>query len=261
MSGRITSHVEAAGVKVIEHSEVAALRTGAAGEVSQVVTATGDVIPADVVVLGLGIEPATELGANAGLAIGTSGGYLPDPRGRLGDGIWGAGDCCEAIHRLTGEYAFMPLGTHANKQGRVVGENLSGGNVTFGGVLGTTITRFEAGDEYVEIARTGLSTAETDRAGRRAVSLVTEGTTASGYMPEATPIATKVLAEPDTRLLLGMQIVGGNNAAKRIDAAAAGLWGAMSIDDLASMDLSYAPPFATAWEAVQIAARRLAERM
>jgi NADPH-dependent 2,4-dienoyl-CoA reductase/sulfur reductase-like enzyme len=261
MSARIATHVEAAGVRILGHREVTALRTTNDGSVSHVLTTRDDEIRADVVVLGMGVEPATGLGAQAGLAVGSSGGYQPDPHGRIGDGVWAAGDCCEVIHRLTGEYTFVPLGTHANKQGRVAGENLSGGDVTFGGVLGTAVTRFEAGGEYVEIARTGLSSAQAEQAGRHVVSLVTEGTTASGYMPEASPIATKVLAERDTRALLGLQIVGGHNSAKRIDTGAAGLWSGVRIDDLAQMDLSYAPPFATTWEAVQIAARRLAEQM
>lgn len=152
----------------------------------------------------------------------------------------------------------MPLGTHANKQGRVVGDNIAGGDTRFGGVLGTAITRFAAGTRQIEIARTGLSTAEAAAAGLTVSSLVTEGSTASGYMPEASPIAIKVLAEQGSRRLLGVQIVGGQGAAKRIDTAAAALWGGMTVDDLAGMDLAYAPPFATVWEAVQLAARRLA---
>nr|WP_226955739.1 hypothetical protein [Rhodococcus opacus] len=78
-------------------------------------------------------------------------------------------------------------------------------------------------------------------------------------MPERSPIATKIIADRRSRRLLGVQIVGGQNSAKRIDTAAAALWGQMTVDDLAAMDLSYAPPFATVWEAVQLAARRLAD--
>jgi NADPH-dependent 2,4-dienoyl-CoA reductase/sulfur reductase-like enzyme len=261
MSGRVSAVLAGAGVEIVTGTEVSALTRGPAGAVTGVVTADGRTYPADLVVLGLGVRPATELGARAGIALGPSGGYRPDARGQIGEGLWTAGDCCAAIHRLTGEYTFVPLGTHANKQGRVVGENLAGGDARFGGVLGTAITRFAAGTGYAEIARTGLSTAEAAAAGLTASSLVTEGSTASGYMPEAAPIATKVLAERDTRRLLGLQIVGGRGAGKRIDAAAAALWGAMTVDDLAGMDLAYAPPFATTWEAVQIAARRLAERL
>ena len=90
---------------------------------------------------------------------------------------------------------------------------------------------------------------------------MTEGSTASGYMPEADPIALWVMADRRTRRLLGVQIVGGRGAGKRIDAAAAVLWAGGTVDDLAWMDLAYAPPFATAWDVLQVAARRVAERM
>src|SRR5262249_7682228 len=150
--------------------------------------------------------------------------------------------------RMTGRRTFDPLGSHANKQGRVVGENVGGGHATFPGVLGTSITRFASGSAYVEIARTGLSTAESERVGIPGVSLVTEGTTASGYMPEADPIALNVLANPEDQLLIGMQIVGGHLAGKRIDIAASALWTGQTLSDIAESDLAYAPPFATAWE-------------
>jgi NADPH-dependent 2,4-dienoyl-CoA reductase/sulfur reductase-like enzyme len=261
MSERISAAMKAAGIEVLTHTQVRSVRTGTRGEVREIVTADGRACPTDLVVLGMGARPATSLGVAAGLPTGRSAGYLPDAGGRVADGVWAAGDCCEAVHRITGNYAFVPLGTHANKQGRVVGENLTGGDARFGGVLGTAITRFVADVHHVEVARTGLSTAEAAAAGLSASSLVTEGRTASGYMPEAAPMVTKVLAERGTRRLLGVQIVGGRGAGKRIDTAAAALWGAMSVDDLAGMDLAYAPPFATVWEAVQLAARRLADRL
>jgi NADPH-dependent 2,4-dienoyl-CoA reductase/sulfur reductase-like enzyme len=261
MSSRVEMALKAAGIEVLTHTEVGSLTPGPAGAVAEVTTTDGRVLTADVVVVGIGARPATELGAEAGLALGRAGGYLPDDHGRLADGIWAAGDCCEAVHRITGEYAFVPLGTHANKQGRVVGENLTGGDVSFGGVLGTAITRFAAAGTHLEIARTGLSSAGATAAGFHAAGLVTEGRTASGYMPEASPIATKVLADSTSRRLLGVQIAGGPGAGKRIDTAAAALWSASSVDDLAGMDLAYAPPFATVWEAVQLAARRLADRL
>ena len=90
---------------------------------------------------------------------------------------------------------------------------------------------------------------------------MTEGTIASGYMPGAAPIATKVIADAAARRLLGVQIVGGVGAGKRIDTAAAALWTNQTVDDLAGMDLSYAPPFSTTLEAVQVAARRVADRI
>ena len=261
MSKRVSGALKDAGVEVLTGTQVVSLTRGPSGAVTGVVTTDGRRRAADLIVLGMGVRPASELGANAGITLGESGGYLPDEAGRIGDGIWAAGDCCEAIHRLTGQYVFVPLGTHANKQGRVIGENVTGGDSTFAGIVGTAITRFAAGGQHLEIARTGLSTAEAIAAELDVSSMVTEGRTASGYMPEAAPIATKILAERGTRRLLGVQIVGGHGAGKRIDTAAAALWGAMTVDDLACMDLAYAPPFATVWEAVQLAARRLADRL
>lgn len=261
MSQRVEERLRAGGVGLRVETEVAGLEVGGSGVVSGVVTDDGATVPADVVVLGVGVEPNSGLGSAGGISVGKHGGHLPDPGGRVGAGAWAVGDCCETVHRLTGERVYLPLGTHANKMGRAAGQNLGGGRAAFGGVLGTSITRFEAGAASVEVARTGLSTRQAERAGRAAASLVTEGTTASGYMPEAAPIATAVVADRDTRQLLGVQIVGGPNAAKRVDAAAAALWGGLGVDDLAAMDLAYAPPFATAWEAVQVAARRLADRL
>lgn len=261
MSARLESALIAAGVEVVPDCTVTGLERDGHGTLVGVLTADGRTFPADAVALAMGVRPAAALGRDAGLPVGKSGGYLTDDTGRVTDGVWAAGDCCEARHRITGETVFLPLGTHANKQGRVIGENVTGGRATFGGVLGTAITRFVAGGQHVEVSRVGLSSAEAAAAGIDCTALVTEGRTASGYMPEARPMATKVLAEPGTRRLLGLQIVGGAGAGKRVDTAAAALWAGLSVDDLAGMDLAYAPPFATVWEAVQLAARRLADRI
>lgn len=257
---RIRTALAAAGVDVRERTQVERVETEGA-RVGAVHTDEGDRLAADVVVLAIGVRPATALGAAAGLPVGEAGGYLPDPGGRLAPGVWGAGDCCELEHRMTGRRALVALGTHANKLGRIVGDNLLGADRCFGGPLSTAITRFAAGGVHLEISRTGLSTVEAQVEGYDVASLVTESSTISGYLPEAEPMATKVLADRSTRRLLGVQIVGGVGSAKRVDAAAAALWGEMSVDDLAGMDLSYAPPFATTWDALQIAARRLAERI
>lgn len=272
MGERVADALRRAGVDVRTDTTVEGLDCDG-DRVTGVRTSGGETIAADVVVPAIGVVPATELGVGAGLEVGAHGGYLPDPQGRVAPGVWAAGDCCEQRHRLTDERVFLPLGTHANKQGRVVGDDLLALLVgdgedrgpAFGGVLGTAITRFafDGVDARVEaeIARTGLSTTDAEAGGYDVASLVTESTTISGYMPHAAPIAIKVLADRGSRALLGVQIVGGAGAGKRVDAAAAALWGRMSVDDLAGMDLSYAPPFATTWDALQIAARRLADRI
>ncbi|KXF49867.1 CoA-disulfide reductase [Rhodococcus sp. SC4] len=262
MSERVRETVQAGGVDVVTNTTVADIDIDSVdGHVRSVTGSNGQVYPTDVVVLGLGVHPATELGVAAGLPIGERGGYLPNERQEVAEGVWAAGDCCEVIDRIRGKYVLAPLGTHANKQGRICGYNTVGGSHEFPGVLGTAITRFVSAGTHVEVARTGLGTREATEAGYDVESLVTVGGTASGYMPERSPIATKIIADRRTRRLLGVQIVGGAQSAKRIDTAAAVLWGEMSVDDLAAMDLSYAPPFATVWEAIQLAARRLSDRM
>jgi len=260
MGGRVRDTLTAAGIKILTDTAVTGLSTRADGAVSAV-HADGVELEADVVVLAMGVTPATALGAAGGLPLGGRRGYLPDNRQQIVDGVWAAGDCCEILHRITGRRVHLPLGTHANKEGRVAGTNIGGGHATFDGALGTAITRFSGSGVHVEIARTGLSSAEAAAAGLDVMTMVTEGRTASSYMPEASPMATKVLAERTSRRLLGLQIVGGPGSGKRIDTAAVALWGGASIDDLAGMDLAYAPPFATVWEAVQLAARRLADRL
>ncbi|HYJ75409.1 MAG TPA: FAD-dependent oxidoreductase [Kineosporiaceae bacterium] len=259
MGGRVREGMTSGGVEVVCSEEVDGLEFGADGAVAGV-RSGDDVFPGDVVALGLGVTPATELAKDAGLPLGAFGGLLPDERQRVADGVWAAGDCCESVERLAGHRVYVPLGTHANKQGRVAGENLAGGDATFGGVLGTAITQFVAGGAHVEVGRTGPTTEQATIGGQRLVSLVTESTTTSGYMPQARPIAVKVLARPDGRLV-GVQIVGGPGSAKRIDTAAAALWFRARVQDVAGMDLSYAPPFSPVWDPVQIACRRLADRL
>jgi NADPH-dependent 2,4-dienoyl-CoA reductase/sulfur reductase-like enzyme len=260
----IHAGLEAAGVEVVCSGKADGLDVGDDGWVTGV-RAGSRVIPGDVVALGLGAEPATELAAAAGLPLGAAGGLLPDPRQEVAPGVWGAGDCCESIARIGGYRIFVPLGTHANKQGRVAGTNLAGGNAVFEGVLGTAITRFVAGGQHIEIARTGPTLAQAQDAdtglGAEVVSLLTQSTTASGYMPQAHPIAVLVLADRATRRLLGVQLVGGPGTGKRIDTAASALWCQASVDDVAAMDLSYAPPFSPVWDPVQIACRRMADSL
>jgi NADPH-dependent 2,4-dienoyl-CoA reductase/sulfur reductase-like enzyme len=149
----------------------------------------------------------------------------------------------------------VALGTHANKQGRVAGINIGGGYATFPVVIGTAITRICD----TEVARTGLSTAEAERSGYSFVTAVVDSTTRAGYFPGATPIRVKLIAERRSGRLLGAQIVGRRAAAKRIDALAVCIWNEMTVDEILSLDLSYAPPFAPVWDPVLIAARKAFE--
>ena len=226
------------------------------GRASSVVTASGREVPADLVVLGLGVRPDVRLAEQAGIPLGPSGGVAVDARMRTQvEGVWAAGDCVESVHRLSGQRVVVALGTHANKQGRVAGINLGGGYATFPGVIGTAITQVCD----VEASRTGLSSAEAEAAGYSFVTAVVDSTTRAGYMPGAQPVRLKMLAERRSGRLLGAQIVGKEGAAKRIDALALAIWNHMSVDELLGLDLSYAPPFSPVWDPVLIAARKAQE--
>jgi NADPH-dependent 2,4-dienoyl-CoA reductase/sulfur reductase-like enzyme len=259
MSDRVNVGLADAGIELVLGAEVTGLELD--GDRVTGVRWDGGTREADLVVVAIGVRPATAFLEGTGIELTEGGALRPDPHGRVADHVWAAGDCCEVRRRLDDAWVFRPLGTHANKHGRALGDSLAGGSLSFDGMTDTSITRFSYGDVHLEIARTGLSRKDAEAAGHDPVALVTEGSTASGYMPEAEPIALWVMADRSTRRLLGVQVVGGHGAGKRIDAAAAVLWAGGTVDDLAWMDLAYAPPFSTAWEILQVAARRVAERL
>jgi NADPH-dependent 2,4-dienoyl-CoA reductase/sulfur reductase-like enzyme len=252
----IAKAVRSLGIELMLGDAVAEIMTDADGRANGVQTASGRKLAADVVVLGLGVRPNVALAREAGIPLGPSGGIAVDHRMRTqAERVWAAGDCVESIHRLSGQRVVVALGTHANKQGRVAGINLGGGYATFPGVIGTAITKICD----VEVARTGLSEAEAEAAGYRFVSAVVDSTTKAGYFPGAQPIRVKLVAEKRTGRVLGAQIVGRNDAAKRIDVLATAIWNEMHVDEVLSLDLSYAPPFSPVWDPVLIAARKAFE--
>ncbi len=249
----IADAVRGLGIRVLLQQAVVRIETGAGGRAVAVHTEDGTRLPADVVILGLGVRPNVALAAAAGIVIGTSGGIAVDAQMRASaPGVWAAGDCVESRHRLSGQRVVVALGTHANKQGRVAGINIGGGYATFPGVIGTAVTKVCD----LEVARTGLSSAEADEAGYRYVTTSVDSTTRAGYFPGAAPIRVKLIAEKRTGLLLGAQIAGRENSAKRIDVFATAIWNEMGVDELLELDLSYAPPFSPVWDPVLIAARK-----
>ncbi|MGH2730928.1 MAG: FAD-dependent oxidoreductase [Actinomycetota bacterium] len=222
------------------------------GRVSAVVT-DKRTIPTDLVVLGLGVRPNTKLAGAAGIPTGPTTGVVTNDRMQTTvEGVWSAGDCAEKFHRISGKPIAIALGTHANKEGRVAGINIGGGNATFPGVIGTAASKICD----VEVACTGLKESEAVAAGLDALSVVVESTTRVGYYPGAAPIKTKLIVEKGSGRLLGAQIVGKEGAAKRIDVLAAVLWSGMTVDEILNLDLAYAPPFSPVWDPVLIAARK-----
>lgn len=260
MGALVRQALERAGVTVITGVEVDGLDVDRSGRVRAACLngdAGVDEVRADVVAVAIGVQPRTELAAEAGLRVGARGGLLPDERQRVVDGIWAAGDCCEVYDRIAAEHRFVPLATHANKAGRVAGTNIGGGSATFAGIVGTAITR--AGE--AEVGRAGVTASWARDHGWDVDVVRMDSTTASGYMPEADPMTVQIVAERSEGRLVGAQVVGGRGAGKRIDIAAMAMWSRLTVADVAEADLAYAPPFSPVWDPVQIACRKAAENI
>lgn len=229
----------------------------AAGKVTGIVT-DKRTLPADIVILGLGVRPNTALAVAAGIPLGEKGSIQVNERMQTGiAGIWAAGDCTESYHLVSRRPFYIALGTVANRHGRVAGINLGGGYARFPGVAGTAVTKIC----QVEVARTGLQEKELRKLGIEWESAVIKSRTKAGYFPGAGEISVKVLAERGSGRLLGGQIVGMEGSAKRIDTLATALHAGFTVEEMINLDLGYAPPFSPVWDPVVIAARAVAKKL
>jgi NADPH-dependent 2,4-dienoyl-CoA reductase/sulfur reductase-like enzyme len=255
MGEMVHKAMEALGIDVHTDTTVKGFETDTDGRVRSVVSSDG-AFPADIVVLGIGVRPASELAKQAGLPLGDQEGIRTDVQMRvLGqDHIWAGGDCVEVLNFVTGQYHHVALGTHANKHGRVIGHNIGGSYATFPGVVGTAVSKvFD-----LEIARTGLRERDARRVGFDYLTVTVKSGTKAGYFPGTQRLTVKLTAERYTGRLLGVQIVGNIGSGKRIDTAATALWNHMNVEDMTALDLAYAPPFSPVWDPILVAARQAA---
>jgi NADPH-dependent 2,4-dienoyl-CoA reductase/sulfur reductase-like enzyme len=165
------------------------------------------------------------------------------------DRIYAAGDCATTSHLTSGKEVYIPMGTTANKQGKVAGENAAGGNASFSGVLGTGIARVME----MEISRTGLCESECQALGINYISRRIKSRTAAHYCPVSGEIHLKLIVNQNNNCLIGAQIVGFAGAAMRIDMLATAITVGTTVEDLIDMDLAYSPPFSPVWDPVLIA--------
>ncbi|WP_406291013.1 FAD-dependent oxidoreductase [Embleya sp. NBC_00896] len=256
MGALVHEAMEGLGIDVVTETEVVAIEV-VDGRASAVLTADGR-FPADIVVLGLGVRPNTALARAAGLPLGDSGGLVTDLRMRVTpDGVWAGGDCVEVLDLVSGRRRHVALGTHANKHGRVIGTNIGGDYATFPGVVGTAVSKVCD----LEIGRTGLREKDAAAAGYEFTTATIESTGRAGYYPGARSMKVKMIAERSTGRLLGVQIVGRDGAAKRIDTAAVALTHRMTVEEMTALDLGYAPPFSPVWDPILVAARKAAQKV
>jgi len=204
----------------------------------------GEELEADLVVVGVGIEPRAELVGEAGVELGSSGAIRVDKHMKTNlPNVWAAGDCVETVNLVSGEPAWVPLGDTANQMGRVAGTNAATGQETleFPGILGTGIFKvFDLG-----VGKTGLSEEEAEAAGFETLSAAIETTDRASYYPGVGKVFIKLISDRSTGRLIGAE-AAGNGAAKLTDICATAIWGKLSYPDLVNLDLAYAPPYGPA---------------
>jgi NADPH-dependent 2,4-dienoyl-CoA reductase/sulfur reductase-like enzyme len=246
------------GVELSVGSKVLAL-AGSGGRVNGVKSAGGlGIAPADVVLLDTGVEPNVSLARDAGVQIGVAGGIAVNRHMETNvPGVYAAGNCAETWCSIRSRPVLNYIGTVAAKQGRVAGENMAARRTSFLGAIGTTVLKvFD-----LAVARTGLSTKEAAAESIPVVSARIEALDRAAYNPAARKVWVKLLAERDSRKLLGAQVVGYGEAAKRIDVAATAITAGMRVDDLAQTDLAYAPPYSNLWDPLLIAAHAVLRKL
>ncbi len=248
MSSHILAELTRQGVEV--HLEHAVEAFNGNGRV-KAVAAGGQSLPADMVIFSVGARSNNFLAKQAGLPLGPTGAVAVNERQETNlPHLWAAGDVAEARHLVTGKPAYVPLGTTANKQGRVAGTNAAGGEATFQGIVGTAVVKvFD-----LNAARTGLSEKEARAEGYEVDTTLVTSASRAHYMPEHPPLHVKLVFERGSQRLLGAQMIGREGVAKRIDVIVAALQAGWTTYDLADLDLSYAPPFAPVWDPILVAA-------
>lgn len=204
-------------------------------------------IDCELVILALGVRPNVQLAKEAGIPLGTTGAIRTKPNQETElPGIFSAGDCSETKHIVSGKPYWFPLATLANKQGRIAGENMAGGMLLFPGTVGTQVIKvFD-----LEVGVAGFSEKEARALGYETASTTGRTPSNASYYPDAQALTTKMVMDLKTRRVLGVQMVGRKGVAKRVDSAAVALHAQMSVDEVAWLDLSYAPPFSPVWDAL-----------
>lgn len=207
---------------------------------------------ADVIFAVVGMRPAASF-CGEKLKKMKNGAVLIDKRGRTSvPDVYAAGDCSSVFHRVLEKDVYFPLGSTANKMGRIAGLNMAGEDIVFPGIVGTQILKFFE----LSLAKTGLSEKEAEEEGIQAETFSAMRKDKAGYFPGAEKAEVKIIVEKNTGRVLGAQAVTEGNAARFIDPAAVAVHGRMNVRDLAWMDFAYAPPFAPVWNALISAAAK-----
>ena len=210
------------------------------------------------VILAAGVRPVVDIAKEAGIELGVTGAIKVNSRMQTNiPDIYACGDCVEKINMVSDTPVWVPLGSTANKEGRIAAINACGGVEDFEGILGSAVLRYQT----LNISMTGLTEKQARKLGYDAVSVVITKRDKAGYMPEVKNVTLKLIADRRTHKVLGAQAIGCGDADKRVNTVSVGLTSAMKIEDLLDVDLTYAPPFSTSIDILISAARILKSKL
>jgi NADPH-dependent 2,4-dienoyl-CoA reductase/sulfur reductase-like enzyme/signal transduction histidine kinase/rhodanese-related sulfurtransferase len=253
----VAQHLQRNGVRIHTGCPVKSLKGD--GRVRSVRLADGRKLPCDFVVLATGVEPDVTLAREAGLVIGSTGAVRVDRQQRTSaPRIFAVGDCCEDHHLLTGEAIWTPQGSTSSKQGRVAASTICGqDDALFPGVVGSVVMSAFGW----AVGKTGLSTEEATAAGFDPVSSLIPAPDRAHYLPTSNPLLLKLVADRTTRRVLGLQVIGPGEAAKRLDVAATAITAGLDLSTLSQLDLSYSPEYSLALDSILIAANVILNKL
>lgn len=258
MAQLLENYLVSKGVKIVKGSPAAKILDDGNGNAAGVVTADGRMVEADMVILAIGVRPNTELAVEAGLEIGPTRAIAVNEYLQTSDpDIYAGGDCVECTNILTGEKVFAPLGSTANKHGRIIADNIMGMEMKFPGVSGTAV--FKVLDW--NCGTTGLTEKKARSLGYDVVTTITPRYDFSSYIPGAKYTIIKLIADKKTCKVLGCQVVGAGDGVKRIDVVATAIKFGSNVKGIADLDLGYAPAYSTAIDAIQHSANVLRNKI
>ena len=249
---QILRELETHGVTFMGENHVEGFEATPAGEI--IVHTRKQSLEADLVLIGMGVVPEVALASQAGLTLGPTGAIAVNDHLQTNvPFVYAAGDCCECYHRISQRPVHAPLGDIANKQGRIAGANIGGQDLSFPGIVGSICCKvFD-----LEVASTGLTEDEAREVGLKPASATIQGRSKAHSYPGSRDLRVRLVADTENGRLLGAQAVGGDGAVSRINALATGLTSGITLEELAYLDLAYAPPFSGAWDPIHIAAQQL----
>jgi len=252
LAQRILEELERNDVAFVGNAKLEGFERASTGAIA--VGTSGGSLEADLVLMGIGVVPAVALASEGGLALGATGAIAVNDHMQTDvPWVFAAGDCCESYHRISRRPVYAPLGDVANKHGRIAGANIGGQSLSFPGIVGSVCFQVFG----LEVASTGLTEEQAREAGLEATSTTVRGVSKAHIYPGASELQLQLVAETGSGRLLGAQAVGGGGVVSRINALATALTGGLCVEDLAYLDLAYAPPFSGAWDPVHIAAQKL----